>query len=179
MEINLDKMNHIGYTPARNGCGGRVSSRCSPPLDGRCSLAASAAPPKDIGSGSLSAPASGSGASPHGMTARTRARTVAPRCRRAERTVSHDPRPSFASQSRSHARMVRATNAPAVARCFFPGVFPRSPAGGGACQQFGSHEDTKMSDAPQAPSIIASSRLAAAKNLGTASPLARHLRGFV
>ena len=31
----LDKTNHIGYMPARNGCGGRLALRFSPPLDGR------------------------------------------------------------------------------------------------------------------------------------------------
>ena len=32
----LDRIHHIGYMPARNGCGGRSALRFSPPLDGRC-----------------------------------------------------------------------------------------------------------------------------------------------
>ena len=138
--VQLDKTNHIGYMLARNGCGGRLALRFSPPLDGRCSFDASATLPTDSGSGS------------HrrlhlrrrskvlcGLTGRTRARPVAACCRRAEWTVSCDPRPSFAtmiahSRSAGHARPARAPPHRLSPVATFPhGVIPRSPAGGLVC----------------------------------------------
>ena len=87
----IDITNHIGYMPARNGCGGRSALRFSPPLDGRCSLVASATPPTDSGSGSDRRPRLRRGSSVlRGLTGRTRVRPVAARCRRAEWTVSCD-----------------------------------------------------------------------------------------
>ena len=87
----LDKTNHIGYALTRNGCGGRVSSRFSPPLDGRCSLGGERRQGRRTsGAGAIGTRIHSSGVSPQGMTARTRVRTVAPRCHRAEWTVSCD-----------------------------------------------------------------------------------------
>ena len=162
-----------------------MSSRfASPALTAGARLAASAAKAEGHRERERSAPAPSSGVSPQGMTARTRASpvqkvlAVAPRCHRAEWTFRVVSVRRSQDSHASHARL--AFEHPCTGRCpLLPGVIPRSPAGVGACSQFGSHEATKMSDAPQALAIIARPRLAAAKNLGTASPMASHLRGFV
>ena len=86
----------------------RLALRFPPPLDGRCSQVASATPPRDIGSGSDRRPRLSSGVSPLGMTARTRARTVAPRCRRAEWTLRVVSVRRSQDSHASHARSVRA-----------------------------------------------------------------------
>ena len=68
-----------------------LALRFSPPLDGRCSLVASATPPTDSGSRSDRRPCLRRGSSVlRGLMGRTRVRPVAARCRRAEWTVSCD-----------------------------------------------------------------------------------------
>ena len=124
----LDITNHIGYMPARNGCGGRSALRFSSPLDGRCSQVPSATPPKDSGSGSDRRPCLGRGSNvPRGLTGRTRVRPVAARCLRAEWTVSCDPRPSFAPMIARSRSFGSSTPAPAAARCFVLSALTRVP----------------------------------------------------
>ena len=78
------------------------------------------------------------------MTARARARPVAPRCHRAEWTgYRTTPRPSFATIVAQPSLSGSGTPHRPSPVAIFPGVIPRSPAGAGACP-FSSPEYTKM-----------------------------------
>ena len=114
------------------------------------------------------------------MTARTRARPVAARCHRAERTVSRDS-PSVVRRQVAQPRPYGSgTHAPAVARCFSHSALSRARRRGILCIRNLVHTKTRRCRARRRRrALLLRPGLAATKVSGAASPHAVHLRVFV